>query len=481
MLTREPEPVRAVTPARTAQALALRARRRLHRRRGRTGRSLEHAAQQWGPAPAPAQRGRRSLPARGCSPRWISRRSCTSAIPPGEEDIEDASEGERGRAGHPFGRNGCGCTGERTGARLDSSALVLGACGCTAGHPARQAAHASPSPVRPRRMAMQGSRCHRYDPKTQAAVELRTGLEEFFGQDVFVGIRVTRSRLRGDPDFTQAAVGALSRNSDDLTKLFTPGVRQRQGEAVPSALGVEAGGAGRVRPGGQPARPGRQGHRPPSSTPFPGGSRSSCTTSPRERSPRATVRSQLGTHIDDLSDSPTPTPRVTTRRLTGSSGRTTSASSRSARHRRGDRGGPGRAPSGQLRQPAHAAAVGARRAARRAHAARRRRDGSRPAGRSGVQGRRGAGERRTPSSWRGRSGSCSGRRAGLKFTSVWGDHVDALVSLLRGGRDQGPEGQGSGPGSAGRVRKAPEHLPEHVDRWPADGARALGRAPHARP
>jgi hypothetical protein len=35
-----------------------------------------------------------------------------------------------------------------------------------------------------------------------------------------VGIRVTRSRLRGDPDFTQAAVSALSRNSDDLTKLF---------------------------------------------------------------------------------------------------------------------------------------------------------------------------------------------------------------------------------------------------------------------
>jgi hypothetical protein len=56
-------------------------------------------------------------------------------------------------------------------------------------------------------------------PQRQA-VELRTGLEELFGQDVFVGIRVTRSRLRGDPDFTQAAVSALSRNSDDLTKLL---------------------------------------------------------------------------------------------------------------------------------------------------------------------------------------------------------------------------------------------------------------------
>jgi hypothetical protein len=59
----------------------------------------------------------------------------------------------------------------------------------------------------------------RLDPKQQA-VELRTRLEELFGQDVFVGIRVTRSRLRGDPDFTQAAVSALSRNSNDLTTLF---------------------------------------------------------------------------------------------------------------------------------------------------------------------------------------------------------------------------------------------------------------------
>ena len=53
------------------------------------------------------------------------------------------------------------------------------------------------------------------------AVELRTGLEELFGQDVFVAIRVTRSRLRGDPDFTQAAVSALSRNSNDLTRLVS--------------------------------------------------------------------------------------------------------------------------------------------------------------------------------------------------------------------------------------------------------------------
>jgi hypothetical protein len=60
----------------------------------------------------------------------------------------------------------------------------------------------------------------RLAPQRQA-VELRTGLEELFGQDVFVGVRVTRSRLRGDPDFTQAAVSALSRNSNDLTTLFS--------------------------------------------------------------------------------------------------------------------------------------------------------------------------------------------------------------------------------------------------------------------
>ena len=55
---------------------------------------------------------------------------------------------------------------------------------------------------------MNGMQMSSNAPKQQA-VELRTGLEELFGQDVFVGIRVARSRLRGDPDFTQAAVDAL--------------------------------------------------------------------------------------------------------------------------------------------------------------------------------------------------------------------------------------------------------------------------------
>jgi len=94
------------------------------------------------------------------------------------------------------------------------SALVLGACGGTASHPAQP----RPQPtLRP--FAAHGMKMAPLAPQRQA-VELRTGLEELFGQDAFVGIRVTRSRLRGDPDFTQAAVSALSRNSDDLTKLL---------------------------------------------------------------------------------------------------------------------------------------------------------------------------------------------------------------------------------------------------------------------
>jgi hypothetical protein len=95
------------------------------------------------------------------------------------------------------------------------SALMLGACGCTATNPARPAAQPPPT----RSFAAQRAQLSPLDPKRQA-VELRTGLEELFGQDVFVGIRVTRSRLRGDPDFTQAAVDALSRNSGDLTTLL---------------------------------------------------------------------------------------------------------------------------------------------------------------------------------------------------------------------------------------------------------------------
>jgi hypothetical protein len=93
-------------------------------------------------------------------------------------------------------------------------ALMLAACGGGASNPER------PAPRPPSRsFTAAGVQLSSVDPRQQA-VELRTGLEELFGQDVFVGVRVTRSRLRGDPDFTQAAVDALSRNSDDLTTLL---------------------------------------------------------------------------------------------------------------------------------------------------------------------------------------------------------------------------------------------------------------------
>ena len=104
------------------------------------------------------------------------------------------------------------------------SALVLGACGCTASSTSRAASNpagsaAEPSPTQSMSMPMQQQPTSPLDPKKQT-VELRTGLEELFGQDTFVGIRVVRSRLRGDPDFAQATVDALSRNSDDLATLI---------------------------------------------------------------------------------------------------------------------------------------------------------------------------------------------------------------------------------------------------------------------
>ena len=68
-------------------------------------------------------------------------------------------------------------------------------------------------------MAMQSTQLSPLDPKKQP-VELRTQMEELFGQDVFVSVRVIRSRLRSDPDFTQAAVSAFFRNSNDMTTLF---------------------------------------------------------------------------------------------------------------------------------------------------------------------------------------------------------------------------------------------------------------------
>ena len=144
----------------------------------------------------------------------------------------------------------------RAGPAIMISALVLGACGCAASNPTRPASEPPTWSFAAHRVQLSP-----LDPERQA-VELRTGLEELFGQDVFVGVRVTRSRLRGDPGFTQAAVDALCRNSDALTTLIGPGLRQRKGAGIPPALGIAAGRTGRVRPRGQPARPGREGRRP---------------------------------------------------------------------------------------------------------------------------------------------------------------------------------------------------------------------------
>ena len=75
----------------------------------------------------------------------------------------------------------------RTAAPIVIGALVLGACGCTASNPPRPA----PTPPATRSSAaddMNGMQMSSNAPKQQA-VELRTGLEELFGQDVFVGVR----------------------------------------------------------------------------------------------------------------------------------------------------------------------------------------------------------------------------------------------------------------------------------------------------
>src|SRR5581483_812863 len=158
---------------------------------------------------APARRRSAAFSmARSCSRRWISRRSSTSAINPSPGEEETLLRRWRAPVAAP----------------ALISALVLGTCGCTASSasstsraassPARSASQPAPTES----MAMQAEPTSPLDPKRQA-VELRSGLEELFGQDTFVSIRVVRSRLRADPDFSQATVDALSHNSDDLATL----------------------------------------------------------------------------------------------------------------------------------------------------------------------------------------------------------------------------------------------------------------------
>ena len=81
----------------------------------------------------------------------------------------------------------------------------------------------------------------------------------------------------------------------------------------------------------------------------------------------------------------------------------------------------------------------------------------------------------------GAFGVLFGPQSGAKFTSVWGDHVDALVSYSGAVAAKDQKAKDQALAQLTCVRTAPERLPEHVDRWPANGTRALGRAPHARP
>lgn len=62
------------------------------------------------------------------------------------------------------------------------------------------------------------------------AVQLRTALEELLGQHTFLTVNAMRSRVRGDLDFAQATVTAVSRNTDDLTRLLTSVYGPQPGE-----------------------------------------------------------------------------------------------------------------------------------------------------------------------------------------------------------------------------------------------------------
>ncbi|HMA46621.1 MAG TPA: hypothetical protein VKP11_05390, partial [Frankiaceae bacterium] len=67
------------------------------------------------------------------------------------------------------------------------------------------------------------------DPARQA-VQLRIVLEELLGQHTFLTANAMRSRVRGDLDFAQATINAVSRNTDGLTRLLTGVYGLRSGE-----------------------------------------------------------------------------------------------------------------------------------------------------------------------------------------------------------------------------------------------------------
>ena len=81
----------------------------------------------------------------------------------------------------------------------------------------------------------------------------------------------------------------------------------------------------------------------------------------------------------------------------------------------------------------------------------------------------------------GAFGVLFGPQSGAKFTSVWGDHVDALVSYSGAvaAKDQKAMDQ-----ALAQLAAFERHLSAFLStshQWPAAGTRALRRAPHAQP
>ena len=360
---------------------------------------------------------------------------------------------------------------------ISAGALLLGACGCTASHPARPAAQPSP----PGRSQAPGMQMAPLRPKGDRRSSCASGLEELFGQDVFVGIRVARSRLRGDPDFTQAAVSALSRNSDDLTKLF--------GQVYGSARAQEFRRLWEAKQEGLVAyaRAASQHDQAAKATArrqldaFPGRIAQFLHDLTAGEIAAATISSRLRTHIDDLirfTDAYAAGDYATAYRIERVDYERQSAlGTVIAAGIEEDRDGhlPAtfdspltrlRSALGELLGEHMQLVVDAMGAALRggpefkADAAQVNADTEQLAGAFGV---------------------LFGPQSGAKFTSVWGDHVDALVSYSGAVAAKDQKGKDQ---ALAQLSAFERHLSAFLStstEWPANGTRALGRAPHARP
>ena len=354
----------------------------------------------------------------------------------------------------------------RTAAPIVIGALVLGACGCTASNPARPA---SPPPATRSSAAdgMNGMQMSSNAPKQQA-VELRTGLEELFGQDVFVGIRVTRSRLRGDPDFTQAAVDALSRNSDDLTTLL--------GRVYGSARAKEfrrlwesqqEGLVAYARAASQHDQAAKAAARRQLDA-FPGQVAQYLHDLTAGKIAASTISSRLKTHVDDLvrfTDAYAAGDYATAYRIERVDYERqfalgTVIAAGILRGRDGNLPAAFDSPLTRLRSTLgellgeHMQLVV---------------DAMGAALRGGPEFRADAAQVNADTEQLASAiGVLFGPQSATRFESVWGDHVDALVSYSGAVAAEDQQGQGEGPCSAACVRTAPERLPEHRDRRPAE-------------